>query len=163
MRNFLNPESVDENTKLLLINALRFKSDWAEKFDSKTEKQPFQGIKSTVETMIGQFENVGYFKTPTGTQMLSLPFSDPNFEMVLILPKNDGEYFSSQTLKIISLKKNIPDFNQVLNEELESLMPKVVEPERLQKTAATITLPKFKIKQKFELKNQLQKVPLLFS
>lgn len=50
------------------------------------------------------------------------------------------------------------DLNLVLNEELESLMPKVTEPESLQKTAATITLPKFKIKQKFQLKNQLQKV-----
>jgi hypothetical protein len=36
--------------------------------------------------MFGDFENVGHFKTPKGAQIIGLPFEDPNYEMVFVLP-----------------------------------------------------------------------------
>ena len=42
--------------------------------------------------------------------------------------------------------------------QLKNLLPKIMQPGTLTKSGATITLPQFKIKQKFDLKDSLSQV-----
>ena len=51
------------------------------------------------------------------------------------------------------------DINGFLtNGQLKNLLPKIMQPGTLTKSGATITLPQFKIKQKFDLKDSLSQV-----
>jgi len=145
LKRFLEPGSVSESTQLLLVNVIHFKSDWKEKFDSQTNLEPFQLSDSPpvkVEMMFGQFQDIGYFEANNGAQVVSLPFEDNDYEMVLVLPP------SSDT-----------DINGFLTSgQLKNLLPKIMQPGTLTKSGATITLPQFKIKQKFDLKDSLSQI-----
>jgi len=146
LKRFLEPGSVSESTQLLLVNVMHFKSDWKEKFDSETTQEPFQLSGSSpikVETMYGQFQDIGYFEANNGAQVVSLPFEDNDYEMVLVLPPSGQLQDTDRFLKSGELKK---------------LLPQIMEPGTLQKTGGVINLPKFKIKNKFDLKDSLTKI-----
>merc|ERR1711935_1126977 len=146
LKRFLEPGSVSESTQLLLVNVMHFKSDWKEKFDSETTQEPFQLSGSPpvkVETMYGQFQDIGYFEANNGAQVVSLPFEDNDYEMVFVLPPSGG----------------LQDAGKFLNSgELKKLLPQIMEPGKLTKAGGIVYLPKFKIKNKFDLKDSLSKI-----
>ena len=39
--------------------------------------------------MVGEFDRIGYYKNSKGAQIASIPFTDENYEMVLVLPQEN--------------------------------------------------------------------------
>ena len=125
----------------MLINVLHFKSDWAEKFNNELTKEKFHPRNSPdiqVDMMFGEFGNAGYQELPNGGVIVSLPFSDPNYEMVFVKPKNDIETF--------------------VQEDLISLLPSILDPSSLDKSSLNLQMPKFNLEKKANLKETLSKV-----
>ena len=76
---------------------------------------------------------------------MSLPFEDNNYEMVLVLPP--------------LLESNTNLF--IKDGKLKSLLPYIMQPGTLPLTEGIISLPRFEVKQKFDLKETLLQVILV--
>jgi serine protease inhibitor len=81
-------DEIDPHDRLLLLNAVYFKGQWAHKFDkSRTQQKDFKlasGSVKQVPRMVqsGRFE---YFETPE-LQAIRLPFGDGDLVMDILLP-----------------------------------------------------------------------------
>jgi serine protease inhibitor len=77
---------------LVLINVLYFNGKWKKEFNNKMETQTFFKLQNNPKTrisadyMYGEM-SAGYHKTPTGTEIISIPFEDENYSMVFVVPK----------------------------------------------------------------------------
>ena len=84
--------SISENTKVVLVNVLYFKDQWAEAF-TDVVKKPFNvGGKNTIQTdtLVGD-KTVAYEKSSDGTETVRIPFEDDIHDFVVVLPaKNSG-------------------------------------------------------------------------
>ena len=89
------PEPINrfpDNIRLLLINALYFKSDWSPgySFSNFTGKEYFyltDGSKTVVDMM--HRTNTYLYKSESGAGYLKIPFGNRAFSMVIILPDED--------------------------------------------------------------------------
>ena len=91
--------SVSSNTKMVLVNVLHFKSDWLSTFDETLVNKEFEVNGDSlvkVPMMIGDFDSVGYRKSSRGAQIFGLPFKDPNYQMILVLPPENTSKISVQ-------------------------------------------------------------------
>ena len=85
-------DEIDPHDRLLLLNAVYFKGQWAHKFDkSRTQQKDFAlagGPVKQVPRMVqsGRFE---YFETPE-LQAIRLPFGDGDLVMDILLPKQSA-------------------------------------------------------------------------
>lgn len=91
--NLIKPGMIDALTRMVLVNAIYFKGDWQDKFDTKNtvESQFFllsgSGVKAPL-MMIRRQCNYGEF--PLG-QILELPYAGGDVSMIVVLPgKADG-------------------------------------------------------------------------
>ena len=75
---------------------------------------------------------------------MSLPFEDDDYEMVLVLPP--------------LLEPNTNLF--IKDGKFKSLLPYIMQPGTLPLTRGIIRLPRFEVKQKFDLKDTLLQVTL---
>ncbi|MDT8284982.1 MAG: serpin family protein, partial [Thermovirgaceae bacterium] len=85
----LIPEgSIDPLTRLVLVNAIYFKGDWAEQFDpADTVKAPFfvtpeKSIEASLMTRTGEYR----YSDMGDLQILELPYAGRDLSMVVILP-----------------------------------------------------------------------------
>jgi serine protease inhibitor len=95
-------DKLDENTVMLLINAIYFKGKWKSQFDkSKTEELPFykQGGMQTNVPMMKQKTDFSVFEG-NDFVMAEFPYGQGNFVMDVILP-NDQSSFNS-TLAMVT-------------------------------------------------------------
>ena len=96
---FLLSGSVSSNTKMVLVNVLHFKSGWLSTFDETLVNKEFEVNGDSlvkVPMMIGDFDSVGYRKLSTGAHIFGLPFKDPNYQMILVLPPENTSKVSIQ-------------------------------------------------------------------
>ena len=84
------PGSLSEETKVVLVNVLYFKSDWTSEF-SNTYNGNFSayGTELISVPMMQDFFDVRYTKTENDVEIVAVPFEDKNYEMVFILPPKD--------------------------------------------------------------------------
>ena len=125
-----------------------FKSTWLEDFGEETYKKNFKlsdDSEIEVDFMGSDLEVVGYLQTSSGSQLVSLPFKDSDYEMIFVLPPENS--------------KNLKEFAK---NELEELLPIILNGD-LDTTEAYIELPKFKIQTKSDMKNVLQTVSKILS
>ncbi|NP_001089382.1 leukocyte elastase inhibitor isoform X2 [Xenopus laevis] len=139
----LSTGTVDRSTKLVLVNAIYFKGDWAKKFNAEhTTDMPFQLNKKEQKTvkMMYQKEKLPFNYIPDiNCRILELPYVDYELSMIIILPDNinDDTTGLQQLEKELSLEK--------IHEWTENMMP----------TDVHIHLPKFKLEDSYKLKSQL--------
>ncbi len=89
IKNLIPPGSLDALTRMVLVNAVWFKADWAHPFDAKrTEKAPFHVApdRKTDVSMMRQTEHFRYAET-AGAQVLELPYAGDKLSMLVILPE----------------------------------------------------------------------------
>lgn len=129
IKDLLAPSNVTPDTRMVLVNAIWFKGDWAHPFDpKKTKTRPFfvapkRSVK--VKTM-QQTQSLPYLAVKSeGYSVVDLPYADGRLAMTLILPDKD--------IPVNKLAANI-DLH-ALSSGLDKAMPRRVE----------LALPKFTI------------------
>ena len=135
----LIPQGVlSEMTRLVLTNAIYFKSNWAEKFEKRATKDgPFRlsAEKTATVPMMHQKHRFGYAETEA-FQTLELPYMSHDLSMVVFLPrKADG----------------LADFEKTLTADN---LPKCLE--QIKYMDVQVTMPKFKFTAQFRLAEKLR-------
>jgi serpin B len=91
--NILPTNSLNELTRLVLINALYFKGSWQNPFDIKntTEATFIVDAKTTVTVPLMHMPNGKFLYTETKTlQMIELEYAGDAVSMLILLPKNNN-------------------------------------------------------------------------
>ncbi len=125
---------VDYLTRLVLVNAIYFKANWATAFDEKqTQKIDFhvEETSSVACDFMTADKEFNYYEDETNLKAIEIPYSNGTLSMLIILPKDNAAF--------VALKK---DFNYDLYKKITiGLSPKKVK----------LFFPKFKITSEFEL------------
>ncbi|NXF06630.1 SPB10 protein, partial [Smithornis capensis] len=144
IQNILPPGSIDSLTRLVLINALYFKGNWATKFEAgATRQRPFRINTHTTKPVpmmyLSDKFNLSYVES-VQTDVLELPYVNNDLSMFILLPSD-----------IAGLQK--------LERELtfENLSA-WTNPELMEKMKMEVYLPRFKIEEKYDLKSTLSRM-----
>jgi serpin B len=133
IKEIIQPDALDNNTRLVLINAIYFKAAWQKVFEKeKTGKAKFsRDYKNSIETdFMNETAQYNYYENDT-LQILEMPYKQCNFSMLVLLPRKlDG-------MGILGNIMNI----QKLNEYVNLLKFQNVE----------VSIPKFKTVSEFSL------------
>lgn len=134
-------EPLDKDTKLVLLNAIYFKGTWCTRFDkAKTVKAPFYagGAHPTEVYTMRETMKTGYaYAREIHTHVLNLPYTGLDYSMTILLPRRGA---------IESLKRNL-----TLGAFAKALS-------RLRKVIVEVQLPRFKLEERYTLKDVLPKV-----
>ncbi|MDZ8092544.1 MAG: serpin family protein [Nostoc sp. DedQUE05] len=137
IQNLIPSNSLNELTRLVLVNAIYFQGDWKNKFDNTlTETAPFwiTSAKKIQVPMMEQKETFGYKETED-LQVLQLPYVGNDLSMLVLLPK--------QINGLRELEDNLT---------LENLANWV---EGLQEREVRVFLPRFRVSSQFQLNETL--------
>jgi serpin B len=125
-------------TRLVLTNAIYFKSNWAEKFEKRaTRDEDFTlaGGKKVKTPMMHQQRRFGYMEDKT-CQVLEMPYRSGELSMLVLLPKKaDG----LEALEKALARKGLQDYLT-----------------KIRQTEVRLTLPKFKFTSSFRLADKLK-------
>jgi serpin B len=130
-------DSIDPDTRLMLINAIYFKGLWRVRFDPKnTQKANFSTPKGIVEVDMMHLPQADflYFQNDL-LQAVELPYGDSIFSMSILLPRQG---------------KQLSDVVQALNEENLQRWHSGMSKERVE-----LYMPKFKLEYDKKLKSTL--------
>lgn len=140
IKDLLPQGSLTPLTRLVLVNGVYFKDDWAQAFDkAMTKTKSFQVTEQDsvpIETLNKHFKQVQYYASDK-FESIQLPYKTKGFVLRLFLPK--GFEISPETVKEILNKKN----KHYANEEM------------------TVQFPKFKIDYEIELSQNFKTLGLL--
>merc|ERR1712012_851763 len=143
IQDLISPDLITDDSKLLLLNAIYFKANWMSNFDKlETVSRPFrvkEGVNKNVDIMTQTNLFQYKYNYDFQSQIISPPYQDENFSMIVILPFEEG---NENVNKVI---------NKVLEEDLKTII------RGMEETEVDIFLPKFKLSYKSELVNVLQK------
>lgn len=92
IKSVLDASSLDPTTVMTIVNALFFKGEWANKFDTKETKEGVFTRADGTEKIVKFMEQEAEFRlsrssTPVGS-LLELPYRGQRFAMYLYLPKD---------------------------------------------------------------------------
>lgn len=135
--DLIAPGVLNSNTRLVLVNAIYFKGDWASQFKSEaTRNQPFHlsGGKTGEVPMMFQKLEFGY-RENADLQVLELPYAGNDLSMIVLLPRKTEGLAELET-------KLTPDNLKQWTGGLE-------------RQEVEVFLPKFKLTSQFSLKDQL--------
>ena len=136
--NLLPDGSVDSTTRMILVNAIYFKGDWATPFKTeRTSDQPFHTDgQNSISTPL-MFGNVFCLASETADlQIVELPYNGDKLSMVILLPRSvDG---------MGTLEK------QLTSEHIDQWISQLVD------QSVNVHLPKFKLTCSFELADTLK-------
>jgi len=136
--DLLRPGILIPTTKLVLTNAIYFKSDWQAKFDPEANREedfhlaPAHAVKALLMNRAGGYHyfNGGAF------QILDIPYRSGESSMIVLLPNDkDGLPALEQSLTPSNLRQWLSQLKPV---------PRVL-----------VTIPKFKTTEQFELQGTL--------
>jgi serpin B len=143
IKELLKPGILNYLTRLVLVNAIYFKGDWASQFDeNRTENASFYplGGKLITVPMMHQKQKFKYAEYD-GHQVLEMPYKDNVLSMVILLPtKKDG-------LKGLEKRLTVENLEQWTK--------------RLRKRDVLVYIPKFKMTSGFRMDDTLQKMGMV--
>ncbi|XP_040209558.1 leukocyte elastase inhibitor-like [Rana temporaria] len=138
----LTEGSVDATTKLVLVNALYFKGDWAEKFNvEQTTEAPFRLSKNEQKTvkMMYQKKKLPFNYVPEiNSRILELSYMNNELSMIIMLPDSiDDDTTGLQKLERELTVEKFQEWTQ---------------PEHMNHIDVHVHLPKFKLDDSYKLK-----------
>jgi serpin B len=138
IKDLLSPLNVSKDTRSVLVNTIYMKADWAVPFESQATKvEDFtlpSGVKQKQQLM-NQRNRYAYAELD-GIQAIALPYRGGETEMVVLLPRSE---------------KGLPKFEKQLTPaKMRAIFKALEAPEAA--SDVILTLPKFKIEQRYELK-----------
>jgi len=140
IKNLLQPSSVDNSTRLVLVNALYFKGAWLNKFNK--EKNTIENFqikkKESIKTeYMNNSINSGYYEDKY-CEIIDIPYSNEKISLLIILPK------AYNKLKKVEKILNYEYYQKYINNK---------SVKRIQ-----LSLPKFNIESDFDLNESLNKL-----
>lgn len=146
IQNLIEPDKLDGDSRVVLVNAVYFKGNWKYQFDKeRTQKSYFYA--SEKEIVPGDFmTNKGNYSyaelEDLDATALEMKYANSDLAFVIVLPNNRFESLSVLEAKLAhySLDKIVEQMN------LEDIY---------------ITIPKFKVEFEMQLNNVLQNVRIL--
>ncbi|XP_061446549.1 leukocyte elastase inhibitor-like [Rhineura floridana] len=152
IRDLLSKGSLNELTKLVLVNAIYFKGSWAEKFQEEdTEELPFRLNKKEKKTVKMMFLKK---KLPLGyipeckCHVLELPYKGKELSMLILLPDD----IEDNSTGLEQLEKQLT---------LEKLQEWTQPGKMYSNSEIYVHLPKFKLEESYDLKSDLAALGLL--
>jgi len=121
--DLIPPGALNAATRLVLVNAIYFKGDWAKPFKkSGTVPAPFH-LTSGGQVQAPLMSNSGFFKYAEigGVQALELPYRGPDVSMVVLLPEAGGLPKLEGSLNATKLEEFL---NQLKTVEINVFLPK---------------------------------------
>lgn len=142
----VKPDEFDEQTSVILINTVHFKSLWKYPFSKKNTRQSLFGNLSPRELSFPYFMSTkGYFMRTfvheLGANALMMDYKNSNWSMIILDPKGVAFLTVEERLKNYTLL-------QVVNQMTECY--------------CLVSLPKFKIETEFDLNDILKNVCIQF-
>jgi serine protease inhibitor len=140
IKDLLTPGSIDPKTRLVLTNAIYFKSAWFVPFNEQLTKQADFTLAKGQKVTAPLMETTGNFLylEETGLQVVELPYAGNELSMLILLPRQvDG----------------LPALEKSLKEERLSVIQSKLLPARV-----NVIAPRFKITSSFELIGPLRRL-----
>lgn len=143
IKDLISPDGVDDSTRLVLVNAIYFKANWAEQFNERhTRKKPFYlNDKSKITVDMMHIDEIFPYRYDDDleAQILELPYENRDVSLLIILPRKRNTLASVEaklpSVDIASLVKNLKRFGYV-----------------------NVSLPRFRIETTIQLRDALEKV-----
>lgn len=141
LKNVINPSSLKQDTRMLLLNAIFFKGSWINAFKFNTEKQ-FKFSITNENNFLMNFMETGEkdfnYTQSRDFEAVEMPYEGSNLKMVIILP---------------SLNTPLSKVEESLNDEsLEKIFRTYEERE------VNVAMPKIKIESDFSCNGELERV-----
>ncbi|KAF5299965.1 hypothetical protein FQA39_LY11338 [Lamprigera yunnana] len=144
IKDLIAPDCLNGLTRLVLVNAVYFKGNWAHKFNKEaTRKEKFYITKSeTVECdMMHTTKRFNYREdSELDAKILEMKYTNPNVSMVIILP-NEVDGIEDLEKKLVKV-----DLSTITN--------------GMRNVEVQVSLPKFKIETEMDLESVLRKMGL---
>uniref|UniRef100_A0A914C8G6 Serpin domain-containing protein n=1 Tax=Acrobeloides nanus TaxID=290746 RepID=A0A914C8G6_9BILA len=143
IHDLISPDMIDGLTRVILVNAIYFKGNWANKFDKNlTEEKPFYKSENNERKvqMMKKKAKFPYYENEN-VQVLGLPYQDEEIYMYIVLPKE--RFGLSEVLKNLT-GKTLVDFVQ-----------------RRGKSEVNVELPRFKLETSLSLGDTLKKLGIV--
>uniref|UniRef100_A0A8C9PSB1 Serpin B8 n=1 Tax=Spermophilus dauricus TaxID=99837 RepID=A0A8C9PSB1_SPEDA len=147
IQELLPPNLIDEQARLVLVNAIYFKGTWDEPFDKTcTCEMPFkinQKEEIPVQMMCQEaYFNIGYVNE-VHTQVLELPYASKELSMIILLP-DDG-------VDLSSVENNLTFDKFIAWTKAASMKNIEVE----------VFLPRFKLQEDYDMESVLQRLGMV--
>merc|ERR1719351_342707 len=141
IKEFLSPDAISDDSRLVLLNAIYFKANWMKsfnKFDTYSQVFNINQEKQLNVDMMYQQETFSFAENDKlDCQVLDLPYEDENFSMLIFLPNQSG----SEPLNRIIKNLEYRDITRILKDMKEKVM--------------SVSLPKFMVGYKSQLRDTL--------
>jgi len=118
IKNLISPDAINEDTKLILTNAVYFKGEWIKKFNKKdTKEEDFRTVNDgTIKTQMMRLtddEAVFNYGENINLQILEMAYSGNDLSALFILPKNDD----LTKLESLISNKNLSDWKKDMGKQ----------------------------------------------
>nr|XP_003225624.1 PREDICTED: serpin B6 [Anolis carolinensis] len=144
--NLLAPGIINNLTRLVLVNAIYFKGNWANQFRKEhTMERPFRINKNESRPVQMMFKKAKYNMTYISdcrTKVLEIPYVGNELSMIILLPDE--------------IEDNSTGLEKLEREMTYEKLMDWINPEMMDLTQVELSLPKFKLEQTYDLK------PILF-
>ncbi|RZC42426.1 ovalbumin-related protein X-like [Asbolus verrucosus] len=144
IKDLLPPGSIDQNSKLVLVNAAYFKGKWENKFNPQETKPEIFYVSPSKQIMVDMMHIEGTFNHDVSESLeahiLEMPYKGDQISMYILLPPFTKEDAIDNTLKKLTVEK----FKSIVD---NNLITKTVQ----------VSFPKFSLEHTIEL------VPILES
>ncbi|XP_056376993.1 serpin B6-like isoform X1 [Hyla sarda] len=145
IQDLLPSGSVDSLTRLVLVNAIYFKGNWANQFDKNaTHEMPFRLNKNETKPVQMMYKKAKYPMTYVGelfTKVLELPYVNNELSMIIMLP--DDIQDGTTGLEKLEQELTYEKFADVTN------------PDNMNRTEVELSLPRFKLENCYDLESVL--------
>ncbi|HNV01605.1 MAG TPA: serpin family protein [archaeon] len=153
----LPKNSILEDTRMVLVNAIYFKGDWNNKFD---EKNTYGGEFSVNENtkkdtqMMYQKNEFNYYEDDS-FQYVELPYKGEDMSMIVLLPKENYVPCGAGTNDCVNPTNNV-NYNFIIPSASEITELKT----KMSTQKIEVHLPKFKFRTNYQMKKDLQEMGL---
>jgi serpin B len=88
IENLVPPKGIDDQTRLVLVNAIYFLGDWADPFSKESTSAVAFHVSKTQQHEVPTMHQTGHFRfaAKDGLKALELPYKGDNMSMLLLLP-----------------------------------------------------------------------------
>lgn len=143
--NFLSKDSINNDTKAILLNCIYFNAKWSKEFKQMENQMEFNGTKMDFMECEGNFQyyDNNYFET------VKIPYEKENFSMIACLPKG---------------RNNTLEISEIITRNEFRIHGQLNHPERMKHDDFIIKMPEFEIDETIDIKKKMKNngINLLF-